>query len=393
MSIEPARQTLIEAATGDDLGSMNQAVRLVCNFEHELLGGRGALSGPPANTESILNRAHVSRSVRNEAVRILQSREIIRAKPGPNGGLLALPPTSEHLVDVVSQYAIYRRATPAAVQESREAVDFVRSAVPIENPGAAIVELMSQAVDRLAAWVQPQSPRPHTQRCRPRAERIAQQLASRILNSQPPTVGGEELRLGHEDGLCEQFSSCRPVIRQAIRILEAQSLVESRRGRGRGLFLACPKPGPVTRLIALWLLDRKLPLRNILDFERPLRTAVAVMAVRNMRTDSDQHILELQRKGEAAGAVTLLDVIEMEKNISWLSGNVLLDLFLRTITVYKICRGQYHQMDPGGLELYPGINGRFVQALTRRNETAIQSGCEQKNDCLAQLDLRLVPVS
>ena len=73
MSIEPARQTLIEAATGDDLGSMNQAVRLACDFEHELLQGRGALSGPPANTESSLNRAHVSRSVRNEAVRILQS--------------------------------------------------------------------------------------------------------------------------------------------------------------------------------------------------------------------------------------------------------------------------------------------------------------------------------
>jgi DNA-binding FadR family transcriptional regulator len=391
MSIEPARQTLFEAATGDDLGSMNQAVRLACDFEHELLQGRGTLCGPTAGADSIINRAHVSRSVRNEAVRILQSREIIRAKPGPNGGLLTLPPSSDHLVDVVSQYAIYRQVSRKAVQESREAVDFLRSAVPVENPGAAIVELMGQVVDRLAAWVQPESSRPYGQRCRPRAERIAQQLASRILHSQPLPAGGENLRLGHEAELCEQFSSCRPVIRQAIRILEAQSLVQTRRGRGRGLFLACPKPGPVTRLIALWLLERQLPLRNILDFERPLRTAVAVLAVRNMRTDSDQPILQLQRKSEVVGTVTLLDVIEMEKNISWLSGNVLLDLFLRTITVYKICRGQYHRMDARGLDSYPGINARFLQALMRRNETAIQSGCEDKNVCLSQLDLRLVP--
>jgi len=391
MSIEPARQMLFEAATGDALGAMNQAVRLACAFEHELLQGRGAFNGTPASADSIINRAHVSRSVRNEAVRILQSRDIIRAKPGPHGGLLALPPNPDHLIDVISHYAIYRQISLKAVQESREVVDFMRSAVPVGNPGAAIVELMSQVVDHLAAWVQEESSRPDAQRRRPRAERIAQQLASRILRSQPPATGTGNLRLGHEEELCELFSSCRPVIRQAIRILEAQSLVETRRGRGRGLFLVCPKPGPVTRLISLWLLERQLPLCNILDFERPLRTAVAVFAVRNMRCDSDQPILELQRKSEAAGASTLLDVIEMEKSISWLSGNVLLDLFLRTITVYKICRGQYHRMDARGLEPYPAINARFLQALVKRNETAIQSGCEDKNVCLSQLDLRLLP--
>src|SRR5207237_10545752 len=132
----------------------------------------------------------------SESVRILQLRELIRAKPGPNGGVLALPPSSEHLVEVVSQFAMYRRVTQAAVQESREAVDFVRSAVPIENPGAAIVELMGQVLDRLTAWVQPQSTRSHGQRCRPRAARLAQPLASRIINSQPPTVRGWHLRLG-----------------------------------------------------------------------------------------------------------------------------------------------------------------------------------------------------
>ncbi len=387
MSIDRERQTLFEVATGDTLDSMNQAVRLACAFEHDLLQSNGTAA--PINAERLAERFGVSRSVRNEAIRILQSREVIRAKPVPNGGLLALAPSGEHLLKVVSQYAIYRGMSAATIAESQEVVEFVRSTLPAGHPARGIVGLMEDVMERLSAWVQMESSHPEAKRCRPRAELIAQQLEIRILHSEAQSDGLQRLRLGHEDELCEQFGACRSVVRQAIRILESQSLVECRRGRGHGLFLASPKPGPITRLIALWLLDSRLSLRNILDFEQPLRTAVAVLATRKMPRGSDQPVLELQHRSEAAGSATLLDVIEIEKNISWLSSNALLDLFLRTITVYKICRGRYRQVDARGLESYLGINGRVLQALVRRNETAIQKNCDEKNDCLSEFDLRL----
>ncbi|MFL6600131.1 MAG: GntR family transcriptional regulator [Steroidobacteraceae bacterium] len=391
MSIERERQALFEVATGDHLDSMNQAVRLACAFEHELLQSNDMAAGAPVHAESLSERFGVSRSVRNEAIRILQSREVIRAKPGRNGGLLALGPSSDHLLKVVSQYSIYRRMSAAVIAESQEVVDFVRSTLPAGHPARTIVGLMADVAEGLSAWAQVESSRSEAMGCRPRAELIAQQLGIRILRSETQPDRLQGLRLGHEDELCEQFRACRAVVRQAIRILESQSLVECRRGRGHGLFLASPKPGPTTRLIALWLLDNKLSLRHILDFERPLRTAVAVLAMRKMQRGSDQPVLELQRRSEAAGNATLLDVIEIEKNISWLSSNALLDLFLRTITVYKICRGHYRQMDPRGLESYLGINARVLQALIRRNETAIQKNCDEKNDCLSELDLRVAP--
>jgi len=50
-------------------------------------------------------------------------------------------------------------------------------------------------------------------------------------------------------------------------------------------------------------------------------------------------------------------------------------------------------MDVRGLESYVGINGRVLQALIRRNETAIQKNCDEKNDCLSELDLRAASLS
>jgi hypothetical protein len=209
-----------------------------------------------------------------------------------------------------------------------------------------------------------------------------------MLRSQADPVGPEGLRLGHEEQLCERFGASRPVMRQAIRILQAQSLVETRRGRGRGLFLATPQPGPVTRLMGLWLLGRGVVLREILEFERLLRTAMAVLAVKGLRCGPDHPVIELQNRGEARGGIGLLEVIEIEKNISWLTGNSLLDLFLRAMTVYKVGRGHYRQLDSRGLESYLAINRCFLTSLLCRQETRIQRDCDEKNDCLREYDLR-----
>jgi DNA-binding FadR family transcriptional regulator len=381
MSIEQERQSLFEAATGEDMSAMKQAVRLAYAFEHDLL--RAGQTRTALLASDVIREFGVSRSVTNEAIRILQAREVVRAKPGPNGGLIVVAPGTSYLREVVTQYLVHTRMSVAATQQAREGVALVRAALPADHPGMSVVALMADVLDEHSTW-----PNPGMKQGRQRAPRIARQLAIRMLLScqVEAILGGR--RLGHEVELCEQFATSRPVMRQAIRILQAQSLVETRRGRGCGLFLAPAQPGPVARLIAMWLLGRGLCLHDILDVERPLRSAVALLAVRNGQCLAGHPILGLQRQAEVGGGIRLSALIEMEKNISWLSGNSLLDLFLRAITVYKICRGHYREIDNSGLEPYLRINRGLLQSLMKRSETGILRACEAKNACLGEYDLR-----
>jgi DNA-binding FadR family transcriptional regulator len=382
MSIEQERQSLFQAATGEDMSAMKQAVRLAYSFEHELLSADHA---PGAIAPRDLMRgSRLSRSLANEVIRILQAREVIRAKPGPHGGLVAVAPSSSYLREVVTQYIVHTRMSVAATDQAREGVAFLQAALSADHPGMAVVHLMADVLDQFSGW-----PAAGAEQGRQRASRIARQLAIRMLQSCQVENVFKGQRLGHEMQLCEQFATSRPVVRQAIRILQAQSLVETRRGRGCGLFLAPAQAGPVARLIAMWLLDRGLYLHDILDVERPLRSAVALLAVRNARCVAGHPILELQRQSEVGGGIRLSALIEMEKNISWLSGNALLDLFLRTITVYKICRGHYREADNGGLDPYLDINRGLLQSLIRRSESGVLRACEAKNACLGEYDLRL----
>src|SRR3546814_10263407 len=48
-------------------------------------------------------------------------------------------------------------------------------------------------------------------------------------------------RLGTEEEICARLGTSRHVLRQAIRVLESQGVVESQRGRSRGLVAGTPK--------------------------------------------------------------------------------------------------------------------------------------------------------
>jgi len=359
---------------------MKQAVRLAYSFEHELLR-RGRKPGE-RETRYLNDLLHLSGSVGSEVIRILQSRGVIRGKPGPHGGFLMLAPSTEYLRELVLQYVVHARMTPADIAEARQAVSFLQTALQATHPGTAVLKIMNDVLDGLAGW-----PATDAGPARQRAARIARDLAASVLHARPDAATRENLRLGHEDELCERFNVSRPVMRQAIRILEAQALIETRRGRGCGLFLAPPQPGPVARLIGLWMRNSNLSLPDVLDIERPLRTAVAMVASRSTRCAPDHAVFTLQQRSEAEGGIRVLELIEMEKTLSWLAGNPLLDLFLRTMTVYKIGAGQYRQGDAHGLESYLAANRFLLQSLLTRNETRIDRACEQKNECLREYDL------
>ncbi len=192
---EREHQVLFDAATGESLASMKQAVRLAYSFEHELLR-RGRKPGEP-ETRYLNDLLHLSGSVGSEAIRILQSRGVIQGKPGPHGGLVMLPPSTEYLRELVLQYVVHAQMTAAGAADAREAVRFLQTTLRADHPGAAVVKIMNDVLDRLSGW-----PAVDVKPARQRAAQIAQHLAVSVLRDRRAPATQGSMRLGHEDELC-----------------------------------------------------------------------------------------------------------------------------------------------------------------------------------------------
>jgi DNA-binding FadR family transcriptional regulator len=82
------------------------------------------------------------------------------------------------------------------------------------------------------------------------AELVADALRSRILRRE--LVPGD--RLPSEAVLMAQYGVSRPTLREALRLLEAQQLVEVRRGSRGGGVIRVPGREPAIEAITLWLL-------------------------------------------------------------------------------------------------------------------------------------------
>jgi GntR family transcriptional regulator, transcriptional repressor for pyruvate dehydrogenase complex len=130
-----------------------------------------------------------------------------------------------------------------------------------ENGGAAAVEFEPIQQLRAHEYV---------------AEQIRRHIALRLI---PP---GEALPSERE--LASMFGVGRPTIQHAMRLLEADHLVEARRGRGGGTFVREPgeDAGAMEELMARVLRQRK-ELDELLVYRRHLEPAVAAEAARARR--------------------------------------------------------------------------------------------------------------
>jgi DNA-binding FadR family transcriptional regulator len=82
------------------------------------------------------------------------------------------------------------------------------------------------------------------------AELVAEALRTRILRRE--LLPGD--RLPPESLLMTQYGVSRPTLREALRLLEAQELLEVRRGARGGGVVRQPSTRPAIEAISLWLL-------------------------------------------------------------------------------------------------------------------------------------------
>ena len=111
------------------------------------------------------------------------------------------------------------------------------------------------------------------------AEQIRRHIALRLV------APGESLPSERE--LAAMFGVGRPTIQHALRLLEADHLVEARRGRRGGTFVTRPSEGsPVMEELIARLLRHREELEELLVYRRAVEPAIARLAAR-MRAEAD----------------------------------------------------------------------------------------------------------
>ena len=103
-------------------------------------------------------------------------------------------------------------------------------------------------------------------------------------------------RLATEAEMIAEYEVGRATLREALRVLEAQGVIEIRVGAGGGPFVARPDAGRLARLLSLQLRLSDVTLREVLDARLIIEPALAGQAARHRQ---DGHVRALRRSQQA----------------------------------------------------------------------------------------------
>lgn len=150
--------------------------------------------------------------------------------------------------------------------------------------------------------------------------------------------------LGSEDELLARYGVGRPVLRQAVRLLEHQSVATMRRGPGGGLVVVEPDADFVTEAIALFLQFRNVEPHFVFESRTALELACVQTATERL-TESGITELRAMLEREEAAAVedTVTHAQDFHAAIAGLTGNTAMELFVRSLG--RLTRERHQQLE------------------------------------------------
>jgi DNA-binding FadR family transcriptional regulator len=106
--------------------------------------GQGTMVGSEAELAA---RFHISRPTMREAVRLLEYRNVARARRGAGGGLVVDAPDSRVVTDVAALYLRFRHVSAEQVFQVRQALELTAVQAAARNIDEASMAKIRQAVD------------------------------------------------------------------------------------------------------------------------------------------------------------------------------------------------------------------------------------------------------
>lgn len=124
-----------------------------------------------------------------------------------------------------------------------------------------------------------------------RVPKASDVLSARLRNLILDGELGPGRSLPAERELVSQSGLSRTTVRESLRILEVEGLVEIRPGRKGGTVVRLPEPETVTRSLDIFIRGRRLRLDSLLEVRVAVEPVTAALAARR-RSDGDMDDLE-----------------------------------------------------------------------------------------------------
>ena len=159
------------------------------------------------------------------------------------------------------------------------------------------------------------------------ASRVARSMAEDIERVGWPvdTIFGSEIEL------IERYDVSRAIFREAVRILEHDGAVRTKRGPGGGLLVATPDSGAIVRAAGLALEYSGVSARQLVDVRIALEVAAVRLAVSRM-TPEAATLLNASIAAEQARAESSEHFYRLHEDIAQASGCRPLSLFVRVMS-------------------------------------------------------------
>lgn len=164
------------------------------------------------------------------------------------------------------------------------------------------------------------------------SEQIANRLEEEILST-----GRAGERLGSEQQICERFDASRTAVREALKILHARGLIQSR--TGSGVYIVRPDVQDLSQMVARIIRMDRISYRSVYDVRYYLEAA-AVRQVAEHGTEEDFDALEAILVRLRSSELSTLERRDLDygfhEAIARRSGNPLLSLLVETMAyVFK----------------------------------------------------------
>jgi len=159
--------------------------------------------------------------------------------------------------------------------------------------------------------------------------RIAHDIADRRL--------GAGDRLGSEAELLDRYDVGRPVLREALLLLEHEGRIEVRRGPGGGAVVRDPGPDTVARGLAAWLSHRDATVRDLYAVREFIEARAAEWAAGRVDEHGAVRLRELLDREDglaAAGDLTgyAAQALRFHAAVASISGNPVAEILVETLS-------------------------------------------------------------
>jgi DNA-binding FadR family transcriptional regulator len=204
---------------------------------------------------------------------------------------------------------------------------------------------------------------------------IAAALRARI--AQGELVPGDPLPV--EDELIEALGCSRPVVREALRILETEGLVEVRRGLGGGARVRQPSISDAAKTMGVYLRIGDVPVLDVWTArDRIIAASLERLATEAATADLDQLDAHVAALADSVGDLTafdahLLDLGELTVRLAGNATEAVLVAALRHIIDAAITRAASRITDAEGYE-YACREQQKLAAAWRRALQQLRAG-------------------